>query len=365
MAVNVTETETKYDAPPGMALPHLEALPQVARTMVPDEDELEAEYYDTADLRLIRGGVTLRRRRGGEDAGWHLKLPAGLDSRREIRLPLGRSGGRVPAELTGGDRDLLAAADKALRRDGLRRASHSAKLERALGLDSARPGAGRLTPFTPAGQVVQAYLRSQADTLKSLDPMVRRDEPDSVHKMRVTTRRLRSTLQAFKKVIPRSRTAGLVGELRWLGEVLGESRDIEVLSGHLRDDLAGYPAELVIGPIEARIQGHFAPRRAAARTALLGALDSSRYLALRARYAGEAVTPALGKKARRFTRQVKKLQTSSTNAGPRSCGPAPATRGRRPPALATGAGCVSAPDPRVAGGVPRTGQTNQPHHEQA
>src|SRR6185437_2567651 len=252
MAVNVTETETKYDAPPGMALPHLEALPQVARTMVPDEDELEAEYYDTADLRLIRGGVTLRRRRGGEDAGWHLKLPAGLDSRREIRLPLGRSGGRVPAELTGGDRGLLAAADKALHR------------------------AGRLTPFTPAGQVVQAYLRSPADTLKSLDPMVRRDEPDSVHKMRVTPRRLRSTLQAFGKVIPRSRTAGLVGELRWLGEVLGESRDIEVLSGHLRDDLAGYPAELVIGPIEARIQGHFAPRRAAARTALLGALDSSR-----------------------------------------------------------------------------------------
>lgn len=438
MAVNVTETETKYDAPPGMVLPNLEGLPQVARTMAPDEDQLEAEYYDTADLRLIRGGVTLRRRRGGQDAGWHLKLPAGPDSRREIRLPLGRSGGRVPAELaglvsaytrgeplrpvvamttrrrrvillgesgeslaeiaaddvsartmgdstttsrwqevevelTGGNRNLLAAADKALRRDGLRRANHSAKLERALGLDAGGPRVGRLGPPSPAAQVVQAYLRTQAETLKSLDPLVRRDEPDAVHKMRVTTRRLRSTLQAFGKVIPRSRTAGLVGELRWLGEVLGESRDIEVLSGHLRDDLAGYPPELVIGPIEARIQGHFAPRRAAARTALLAALDSSRYFALltelerviddpppgraasrpaadalpaevrrsyrrtarrmkaarraspgpeldvalhearkaakRARYAGEAVTPALGKKARRFTRQMKKLQS--------------------------------------------------------
>jgi inorganic triphosphatase YgiF len=25
---------------------------------------LEAEYYDTADLRLMRAGITLRRRRG-------------------------------------------------------------------------------------------------------------------------------------------------------------------------------------------------------------------------------------------------------------------------------------------------------------
>ncbi|HEX3491014.1 MAG TPA: CYTH and CHAD domain-containing protein [Streptosporangiaceae bacterium] len=433
----MTETETKYDAPAGLALPRLEALAQVDRTVVPAEDELDAEYYDTADLRLIRSGVTLRRRRGGDDAGWHLKLPAGPQARREIRLPLARSGGRVPAELaglvraytrgeplrpvvqmttrrqrvillsqsgeslaeiaaddvsartmgdattasrwqevevelTGGDRALLAAADKVLRRDGLRRASHSAKLERALGLDTAPPGAGRLRRSSPAGQVVQAYLRDQAETLKSLDPLVRRDEPDAVHKMRVTTRRLRSTLRAFGKVIPRSQTQRLAAELKWLGGVLGEARDAEVLSGHLRDGLARFPAELVIGPIEARVQGHFAPLRASARTVLLKALDSDRYFALlseldrltdspppgpaatrpaadvlpgavrsayrrtarrmrqaqgaqpgpatdaglhearkaakRARYAGEAVTPALGKKAARFTRQMKKVQ---------------------------------------------------------
>jgi inorganic triphosphatase YgiF len=198
MAVNMNESETKYDAPAEAALPRLDGLPQVASTSGPDEERLEAEYYDTDDLRLIRAGITLRRRRGGDDAGWHLKLPLGADTRREIRLPLGRAGRRVPGELdelvrvhtrgrplrpiarittrrrrlvlldrageslakvaaddvsaqtlgdtttvsrwhevevelAGGDRGLLKAADELLRRDGLRRAGRSAKLERALG----------------------------------------------------------------------------------------------------------------------------------------------------------------------------------------------------------------------------------------
>ena len=78
MAVNVNETEAKYDAPAGAALPRLDELPQVAGTTRPDEEQLEAEYDDTDDLRLIRAGITLRRRRGGDDAGRHLKLPLGL-----------------------------------------------------------------------------------------------------------------------------------------------------------------------------------------------------------------------------------------------------------------------------------------------
>jgi CHAD domain-containing protein len=57
----------------------------------PAEFRLSAVYYDTADLRLARSRLTLRRRWGGSDDGWHLKLPAGKDSRDEIRIPLGRS----------------------------------------------------------------------------------------------------------------------------------------------------------------------------------------------------------------------------------------------------------------------------------
>ena len=61
MAVTVNETETKYDAPAGAGLPGLDRLPGVAATSGPEEQRLEAEYYDTDDLRLIRAGITLRR----------------------------------------------------------------------------------------------------------------------------------------------------------------------------------------------------------------------------------------------------------------------------------------------------------------
>ena len=52
---------------------------------------MRAVYHDTADLALFRWGITLRRREGGSDEGWHMKLPvAGADgsARDELRLPL-------------------------------------------------------------------------------------------------------------------------------------------------------------------------------------------------------------------------------------------------------------------------------------
>ncbi len=70
---------------------------------------LAATYFDTPDERLAASKITLRRRTGGTDEGWHLKLPAGLDTRRELREPLGDRPGEVPerlaatvADVTGG-----------------------------------------------------------------------------------------------------------------------------------------------------------------------------------------------------------------------------------------------------------------------
>jgi len=224
-----------------------------------------------------------------------------------------------------------------------------------------------------AGVVVLAYLRLQAHALKSLEPMVRADEFDAVHQMRVATRRLRATLRSFGQVIPRSDTEQLAGELKWLGGLLGAARDGEVLPAHLQASVRTVPVELLIGPVQARVQGHFAPLRAAARAELLEALDSPRYARLlasldhltagplsgpraddpardvlppavrkayrqadrrmrrarhtlpsptgdvalhearksarRARYAAEAAGPAIGPKAGRFAKQMKKVQS--------------------------------------------------------
>jgi hypothetical protein len=93
------ETERKYDAAAGFALPDLAGLNAVAAVTGPQTYRLRAIYFDTADFRLLAAKITLRRRTGGTDAGWHLKLPAGVDSRREVHAPLGRGAGRVPGRL--------------------------------------------------------------------------------------------------------------------------------------------------------------------------------------------------------------------------------------------------------------------------
>jgi hypothetical protein len=93
------ETERKFDAAADFTLPDLAGLDGVAAVTGPQTYRLRAIYFDTADFRLAAAKITLRRRTGGTDAGWHLKLPAGVDSRREVHAPLGRGASSVPSRL--------------------------------------------------------------------------------------------------------------------------------------------------------------------------------------------------------------------------------------------------------------------------
>jgi CHAD domain-containing protein len=90
------EIETKFDVPLSFAVPELAGLDGVATVDAPLAHRLEAQYFDTADLRLARARITLRRRTGGPDDGWHVKLPASGDARRELHQPLGRATRRPP-----------------------------------------------------------------------------------------------------------------------------------------------------------------------------------------------------------------------------------------------------------------------------
>ncbi len=96
------EIERKLDAPSGFVLPDLTDLPRVAGVGDPVEHSLDATYFDTTDLRLATAQLALRRRTGGEDAGWHLKRPAGNGVRTEERYPLGRATKTVPGPLRAG-----------------------------------------------------------------------------------------------------------------------------------------------------------------------------------------------------------------------------------------------------------------------
>jgi CHAD domain-containing protein len=93
------EVERKYDVPLAAVVPDLAVVPGVAGVGEPIELEQVARYYDTADLRLLQARITLRRRVGGVDDGWHLKLPGDGDARREVTAPLGPAEEPVPDEL--------------------------------------------------------------------------------------------------------------------------------------------------------------------------------------------------------------------------------------------------------------------------
>ncbi len=93
------EIESKLEVPLDLAVPDLAGLPEVASVDAPEDFDLEAVYLDTPDLVLAKAGITLRRRTGGQDAGWHLKLPVSADERTEVQAPLGPVDGPPPAEL--------------------------------------------------------------------------------------------------------------------------------------------------------------------------------------------------------------------------------------------------------------------------
>jgi len=441
MASAHTEVEHKYDVPDDIDLPPLDRIPDVDRTDAVTE-ELEATYFDTADLDLAAAAITLRRRTGGADEGWHLKLPGDGHERLELRLPLNRSvktppkplreavrvhtrgrrlepvatvrthrtehrlldgDGRVLAttsddrvsahtpppedtglmtawrewevELEDGSADLLEAADKYLLDAGATPATSRSKLARVLG-DRVRPAPApevRSRLGDAAAGVVHARLAEQLTEMKRQDPRVRQDLPDAVHDMRVAMRRLRSALATFRPLLDRTVTEPLREELKWVGHVLGDARDSEVIHERLAAAVAREPVELLLGPVVARIDGDLGPAYREAHDRSVEAMRSDRYFALvdqldalvadppwtpvaqepahqvlprrmrkdwkrvrarvaaaeeapgtaerderlhevrkaakRARYAAEALTPLYGGEARRFAKAVKGVQS--------------------------------------------------------
>ena len=99
------EIEQKYDADADFVLPELGRR----RPAGPRRIYLSATYFDTEDFDLLRHKVTLRRRVGGDDEGWHLKLPVRKDTRQELHAPLAEGDtDSVPARLAAQVEDITA-----------------------------------------------------------------------------------------------------------------------------------------------------------------------------------------------------------------------------------------------------------------
>lgn len=185
---------------------------------------------------------------------------------------------------------LLKAADRKLRHHGLTPSAHRMKLAAALAhaLPEGPEAPGK--PVT-AGEVVRVYLQTQYEELLRRDVLVRRSQDDAVHRMRVASRRGRGALQEFGELFDGARTRHLIEELRWLGRELGGARDQEVLRDLFLRQLDAVPAQSVLGPVRARITGHFAPILVDAQRHVLEVLNSSRYLRLLDEFEAFVVAP--------------------------------------------------------------------------
>jgi CHAD domain-containing protein len=144
------------------------------------------------------------------------------------------------------------------------------------------------TAKDPVARHVRAALHTQTLAMLHYEPGTRTGEdPEDLHQMRVSVRRLRAVLKSAPQSVPDSDR--LRAELGWFGAALGPVRDLDVLIDRLRaesddfpDDERGVAATLLDGLVNERI---------AARERLTSALNSSRYRTLLGHLAQAANSP--------------------------------------------------------------------------
>lgn len=331
----VTEIERKFSVASPGAQPSFDGLAGISRADRDAPVTLKATYFDTEDQDLLQHRITLRRRTGGTDEAWHLKLPESAGARSEVHAPLSEDipdelrsvvaaivrdraltplatlqtsrtvthivsdNGEVVAEFADDevvgvdvrtapdaeiiwheweveligttDRDLLDRLCRRLVDAGAEPSTYPAKLVHVVGTPPQRS--------TYADPTVGALARL-TDDLVERDGWVRADRPDGVHQMRVTSRRLRSLLRSHPALLALPGGEHLESELRELAATLGVARDAEVLAKRYQKALDDLPPELVRGRARERlVTNSKAAYTRGLRRAVL-ALDSERYFRL-------------------------------------------------------------------------------------
>jgi CHAD domain-containing protein len=338
------ELERKYDVPDDLSdtvPPSFDGLKGAVSSERMDDRHLEAVYYDTPGVDLFRNRITLRRRTGGPDEGWHLKLPGQGEARTEMHAPLA---GEVPDVLRdvvlaivrdrpvmplarmsttravtlihGDDGTVLAEfcddqvtacrldPDSGAAQDELRWREWELELvdPAAAGdlfdrmnnrlLDAGAQKSGHVSklakvlgdavpgPSEPPADPVHRAVTEQIARLVETDRAVRADAEDAVHQMRVATRQIRSLLQASEDAFGLTDDAWVLSELRELAAVLGTARDAEVLADRYHAALDALETELIRGPVRERlVEGARRTYQAGWRRSI-NAMRSARYFRL-------------------------------------------------------------------------------------
>jgi CHAD domain-containing protein len=334
----MTEQEDKFEVDSDWVLPQLTELVPDGGRLDQETRKLDNTYFDTPGAGLRLFGITLRRRVGGSETGWQLKVPSGT-ARTELQS--GSRAKTMPPALGGGVAGLLAGenldpvatiattrtayrilnadgelvlevaddqvqsgppdgesllhswreieielgpagkkkdlkqARKLLEDAGASPSTSRTKLDRALGPASTDGQAPTVEAGT-VGELVAAYLTAQCEVLASNDVGMRTGQP-AVHKTRVAARRLRSTLRIFDEVFNAAPAEELDNELQWYADLLGQVRDRDILTSRLTKHIAELPPEQVRGPAEAQIKKALAAEREDAVRQLDKGMRSARY----------------------------------------------------------------------------------------
>ncbi|TQS44254.1 CYTH and CHAD domain-containing protein [Cryptosporangium phraense] len=184
----------------------------------------------------------------------------------------------------GGADVVMGKTAEALAAAGAAGGATTPKLVRALGRRATAPPdlpvAGELTPKSSAADAIAFVMRRSARRLLDYDVRVRRNEKDAVHQARVACRRMRSDLRTFGPLVDPDWAAPLDAELKWLAAALGGPRDAEVLRARLRSTADTDPLAPVDETAIRRIDAILETRQRRALENLDAALSSDRYPAL-------------------------------------------------------------------------------------
>jgi len=336
MAVDVgrlRERELKYEADGAPDLGALGGEPLERR-------EFTSFYYDTPDRRLAAAGATLRRRLERGTNLWQLKVPDN-GARLELEAPGGPAGPPEPLkrllgpQLTGRELVQLATlkttrtgrlidgiavtldevevlegrhvldrfaeieaelvtdgadlprVDRLLLDAGARHTGQEPKIWRVVGPP---PPDARPRPKAPPLAHVQARLTALQRDLLEADLGFRvRDDPEDVHQLRVTTRRLRALLRTARQMFEPEWAETFRSELASLAEALGAVRDLDVLIAHLEAETARLDGGDAVAA--GRLPTLFREQREEALAELRAVLDGDRYRAILETLERAAVAP--------------------------------------------------------------------------
>ncbi len=345
-------------------------LPKLPGASLPRR-RLTSTYYDTAQYDLAHAGITLRHRIEREKQAWQLKIPL-MKDRQEIELVDHQS---IPPTtfrellfLHLGQRDLVPVATLQVWRTGVRvRVDHAPaadvtldhvsvmkdgavlqrfrelEIEQLNGEDSALPDLERqlrragaedhdgrpklvralslvahgLEPRpaldAPVMDHVKWALARHVRRLMAHDPGTRLGkEPESLHQMRVATRQLRAILRAARPLLVPEWAESLRDELRWLGQLLGSARDLDVQLAYFREEATALDARdrRPLTPFIA----HLESQRKNVQEVLFNELKSERYLDLIGRLRQAAHDPAVVESTVTLPELAKKEFTKLRNA---------------------------------------------------